>query len=84
MSNDKGWRVLGYYVHKDRQELWAENVEVVIMDDHEYFQSGKLTFYCPIGQHSNGDMGYLEECLPITKEQYIEASKGFYTPEEYL
>lgn len=30
------------------------------------------------------DKGYLEECERITKEQYVEATKNYKTPEIYL
>lgn len=30
------------------------------------------------------DKAYLEECEQITKEEYLEGTKGFYTPEAYL
>jgi hypothetical protein len=44
----------------------------------------RLTFYSPIGQHSEGTGEYLSECIEITKEQYLNASKVLYTPIEYL
>lgn len=82
---ERGWEVLGYYVHKDNLDnIQASTVEVVIKDDLEFEHSGRLTIYCPIGQHATGTVEWFEECVPITKEQYLHASRGFYTPEEYL
>ena len=70
--------ILGYFVHRE-DDLHASNVMVVIDEGYEF-----LTCYLPIGQHSEMSRDYFEECLPITKEQYIAASKRYYTPEEYL
>ena len=72
------WQVLGYFRHKDDHELTPLTVLVAIEAD------GELYVYCPKEQHCRTDRGYLEECVPIAKEQYIQASKGFYTPREYL
>lgn len=47
-------------------------------------ENGEAGSYCPIGQHSAIDLGYLQECVIISKAQYIKASMGLYTPEEYL
>jgi hypothetical protein len=71
--------ILGYFIHKDYKELIAENVMVVIDEGYK-----RLSCYCPIGQHSEMDRGYFAECLPITKEEYVEASRNFYTPSDYL
>lgn len=41
--------------------------------------------YAPIGQHSEVCPDYLRyNCIKISKQEYIEASKDFYTPKEYL
>jgi hypothetical protein len=76
---DKGYEVLGYYVHKDDPELKAANVMIVIEEGYE-----RLTCYCPTEQHSQMDRGYFAECIPITKEEYLAASRSFYTPNDYL
>lgn len=45
---------------------------------------GGTGLYCPIGQHSNLSLDYLKDCKEITKEDYLKASEGIYTPKEYL
>jgi hypothetical protein len=57
----------------------AARVSVVLDDNNE-----RLTFYTPIGQHAEADRGYYDTTTPITKEAYLKASKGYYTPAEYL
>lgn len=76
-----GYEILGYFAHeKDIDDLSANNVMVVI-DEGE---KGRLTYYCPIGQHSWFYKEYLNECVEISKEDYKKVSKLFYTPEDYL
>lgn len=48
----------------------------IVLDDE--------TIYSPIGQHGSYVKAYLDDCIEITKEQYVEESKGLLTPEEYL
>ena len=43
-----------------------------------------LTVYCPVGQHSTGSVEYIKECERIAKDEYIQASRNYFTPEEYL
>ena len=43
-----------------------------------------LTVYCPVGQHSTGSVEYIKECERIAKDEYIQASRNYSTPEEYL
>jgi hypothetical protein len=69
--------LLGYYVHKDDKELTGVSVMVVLEDEDG------LYCYSPIGQHHTMSREYFEECVEITKEEYIEAS-SCYTPSEYL
>jgi hypothetical protein len=46
---------------------------------------GGNELYCPIGQHSTLSLDYLNnDCKEITKEEYLKASEGIYTPEEYI
>jgi hypothetical protein len=46
---------------------------------------GQLTGYLPIGQHGAIPRGYIKDyAIEITKEQYLKASEGIYTPEVYL
>lgn len=74
--------ILGYFVHRDDQELNGVTVMVVI--DESWDGSDKtLTCYSPIGQHHAIHKDYFAECIPITREQYIAAS-GYDTPREYL
>jgi hypothetical protein len=70
-------KVLGFFQDKG-EELSPSTVFVAIHSDNE------LSCYCPIGQDSKLDEGYMKECNPITKEKYLDVSKGFYTPSDYL
>lgn len=41
--------------------------------------------YAPIGQHSEALKSYIEnDCIQITKEEYLKISEGIYTPAEYI
>lgn len=71
--------VLGYFVHKDDTELNPLTVMVIIESE-----GGDLMCYCPAEQHCKIDRGYFNECVPISKADYLKASAGFYTPKEYL
>ena len=75
----KGYVVIGFYVHYE-DEVRADTVMTVIDEGHP----DRLTYYCPIGQHSEGQRAWLNECRKISKKEYLEASKGIYTPEEYI
>lgn len=71
--------ILGYFIDKE-DEMLASTVMVVIDEGYK-----RLTYYTPIGQHSEMDRDYFkEQCKKITKEEYLKASKGIYTPPEYL
>lgn len=75
-------KIIGYYADKDKP--LGPNTVFVAINEH-WDRAGKyITAYCPIGQHGPLDKKYLKECIKISKEQYLQASKGFYTPEEYL
>jgi hypothetical protein len=74
-----GYTVLGYYLHKDATEINAQNVMIAIDEGYK-----RLTCFCPYEGHSEMDREYFAECTPITKAQYLEASKIFYTFPEYL
>jgi len=81
-DNVPGYMVLGYY--KDAnvpEETIPASAIFVAIDEGQY---DKLTYYSPIGQHSEGDREYLNMCTPITKEGYMSISKHIYTPAEYL
>ncbi len=70
-----------YYVDKS-EKIEARHVFVTIWDAPA--NPGLVLTYCPIGQHGEASLWYVNECKTISKKQYIEASRGFYTPEEYL
>lgn len=70
--------ILGYYKDGD-SDLSFRTVFIAIDEGNE-----NLTYYAPVGQHVEGGRSYLNECTEITKEEYLEASEGFYTPSDYL
>jgi len=80
-DNVPGFMIIGYYLDNTvkREEARPSDIFVAIDEGNE-----RLTIYAPIGQHGEGDRGYVEECTPITIEQYKEISKQFCTPAEYL
>ena len=62
-----------------------EQVFLVIPNtEKDCADDGCIMTYAPIGQHSEAFISYLDECIEISKEEYLEISKGIYTPEEYL
>lgn len=76
-----GYKVFGYFVHQDDQnELNGATVTVVIDENDE----DRLTYYSPIGQHSEGSRDYFEELVKITPDEYMEAAGPNWTPEDYL
>ena len=70
-------KILGYFVDAGEAPT-ANTVFVAIKSEGEYMA------YCPIGQHSKLDKGYLQNCEKIRKDQYMIYSNGLYTPREYL
>lgn len=75
-----GMIVVGYFVDYNGDETMASNNFVAIDEGYK----DKLSYYCPIGQHSHGDRDYIKECKEITKEQYMETTRHFWTPTDYL
>lgn len=75
-----GFVVLGYFVDYNGDENTTSNLFVAIDEGHV----NNLTYYCPIGQHSQGDREYIEECKEITKEHYLQVTGHLYTPKVYL
>lgn len=74
-------KILGYFVDYNEKK----NASTVFVAINEAFTNdGHITAYTPIGQHSALSRDYLNDCERITKEEYLEASHGIYTPEEYL
>jgi hypothetical protein len=83
-TNEAAFKVLGYYrepVPAEEEANIAEAARVSVVIDEG---GDRLTFYTPIGQHSEGDRGYFETTTRISKKEYLKASKGYYTPEDYL
>lgn len=71
--------IVGYFVHKDDKEINSWTAMVVIESENQ--------MQCYTGQEGHNDIkyrGWLDELVPITKEQYLEASRLFHTPEEYI
>lgn len=77
--------VVGYYADRDYKVDEADgeirNSDVFVAIEIE---GDILHYYAPVGQHGEGAAGYLDDCTSITKEQYLKASKPWYTPKEYL
>ena len=72
--------VTGYFVEVGGEPTAAD----VFVALNEEQRNGRVPIYSPIGQHSQADKEYIAECTKITKEQYKEISKGYYTPEDYV
>lgn len=71
-------KVLGYYVDREEQPTPSTVFVAFQLDGH-------YGHYCPVGQHGDlKDISYLNECRKISKEEYLEVSKGYYTPLDYL
>ena len=75
-------KIVGYFVDIDGDKDYAGDVFVVT--DQIIDHRGNIGIYCPIGQHSSASQSYIDKCETITREEYIKASEGYYTPKEYL
>lgn len=79
-------KVLGYFIHKDDKEINALTAIVVL--EYEYVRGletlKQIVCYSGKEQHSDISYEYFKELVPITKEQYLQASRNFYTPIEYI
>lgn len=73
-------KVIGYFVDTDGDKTVANDVFVVI----DYVNNEKVELYCPVGQHHEGHIDYVNQCERITLEEYKQASKNLYTPSDYL
>lgn len=74
-----------YRVGRNDRVIDASTVFVVIHGSEKDCNPGNLMIYAPIGQHGEASVTYIRyNTRRITKEQYIKASEGLYTPEEYL
>ncbi|QIA28663.1 hypothetical protein [Phage f2b1] len=83
MFRVKGHKILGYFIDRlDEHETVSPSTIFVAIDTGSDLDN--IIYYAPIGQHSEGDREYLNDCTPITKERYLEISKNLYTPEAYL
>lgn len=71
--------VLGYFVHSNDTEINSLTAMVILESDE-----GLLQCYTAKEQHAEINRDYFNECREITKEEYITAAQGFYTPVEYL
>jgi hypothetical protein len=78
-----------FYKSRDYKKCGLSSYFLVDMDSLEQPTRGDrnptYTSYAPIGQHSGVCPDYLRyNSIKITKEEYIKASEGFYTPDDYL
>jgi hypothetical protein len=78
---EKGFKVIGYYVDRDGDETSSSDIFVAI---DENLPNNNYNYYCPIGQHQQGDKEYLKDCKQISKEHYMAVSSHLYTPKDYL
>lgn len=77
--------VVGYYIDQGVEKEKAAAKDVFLV--YENSRNGEIFLegYAPVGQHINiADLGYVDVCTKISKEKYMDISKGLYTPEEYL
>ncbi|QIW88817.1 hypothetical protein P59_220 [Bacillus phage P59] len=82
-DHHNGCKVLGYFIDQDDMQAGEMNgVTVFVAIDEGYHD--RLTYYAPIGQHSEGDRRYLDGCIEISKEQYLKAAGPNGTPSDYL
>jgi hypothetical protein len=80
---DTACKVLGYFIDRDDQEAGVVNGATVFVAVDEGY-SDRLTYYSPIGQHSESHRDYLDRCIEITKEEYLKAAGPNGTPNDYL
>ncbi|AID17748.1 hypothetical protein JBP901_gp035 [Bacillus phage JBP901] len=81
--------VIGFY--KDNNEnvtqIGNERLLYFVVFENGYKDGSKtwLEGYNVIDGHFElKDNEYLSSCVRITKEEYLQETKGFYTPVEYL
>lgn len=70
---------MGYYIMEGGANV-PQDV-FVVAGKHN---NGRIEVYSPVGQHSEIDEDYLGVCTEITKATYLDISKNYYTPMEYL
>lgn len=77
--------VVGYFYDKLNDIDVYEKMKYVVVFEKYNGERKCLEGYNVIDGHFNvNDIWWLSSCFPITKEEYINATKGSYTPEEYL
>ena len=84
--------IIGYYKESavladTESHNFNEKSQYIVIFENSTIDGSKtwLEGYSVIDGHFElKDKAYLISCEKITKEQYIEATKGFYTPPEYL
>jgi len=76
--------VIGYFVDKLAKGEKESSSNIFVALNEECSPKDNLTIFAPQGGHSGGDKKYLKKCTMISKQRYIDISKGLYTPEEYL
>lgn len=74
-----------YRIDRKDKAPMANNVFVVLQGSENDCNPGNLMIYSPIGQHGEGSKDYIRyNTKKITRSQYLKASKGIYTPQEYI
>ena len=76
----KNFDIIGYFVDVNGDMSNPADVFIAIEEDN----TSDIIGYCPIGQHVTISRDYISECQEITKDEYMQAAKGYYTPKEYL
>jgi len=79
-QEDFSFKVLGFFVDINGDKTAASDVYIAIHN----IGADYLECYSPTEQHGSIDEGYINACERITKEEYLAASKGFFTPPDYL
>lgn len=78
-------KIIGYYVDKGIEKGKATMGDAFVVIENEGSRGKYLEGYCPQGQHFElKDPKYLDVSTKITKDEYKEITKGWYTPPEYV
>jgi len=80
--------VIGYYKESEvvHDEVLNDKLLYMIVYENSTVDGKKtwLEGYNVFEGHFEIDKQYLISCKQITKEEYLQATKGWYTPKEYL
>ena len=84
--------IIGYYkeskvLHETESRNFNERSLFTIVFENNTIDGSKTWlegFNVVEGHFEMKDKVYLQSCEKITKEQYMEATKGWYTPSDYL